>query len=49
MLELSFKTIIGIFGAAVVFIPAGAAIISMFMIVFEQIKEIFYAQEHAKL
>lgn len=45
MLELSLKTLIGIFGAAVVFIPAGAAIISMFMIVFEQIKESLLCSE----
>lgn len=49
MLELSFKTLVGIFGVTLVAVPVGAAIAAIFVITFEQIKEIFYAQKHAKL
>lgn len=45
MLELSLKIIIGLFGAALVLIPAGAAVLSMFVIVFERIREMFLCSE----
>lgn len=45
MLEFSLKLIIGLFGAALVAVPVGAAIAAMFVITFEQVKETFLCTE----
>ncbi len=45
MLEFTLKLLIGLFGLAMVLIPAGAATLTMAVVVFEDVKEKFLCSE----